>query len=281
MRKHTTLLTLLLALLLALTGCGGSAAEDAGATDGSADSSAVSSADPGPEEGVTSISSQPVEEEGPALTAADVYAMDAGTILTAEELDGLDTSELFFYEDISDQVFARMEGVSFGADCTTAREDLRYVRVLHTGFDGETHIGELVVNQAIAEDVVEIFQGLYGASYPIEKMLLIDEYGGDDELSMEDNNTSCFNFRAVSGTEHLSQHAYGLAIDVNPLYNPYITSSGYEPYNAGDYIDRTLDFDYKIDETDLCYQLFTQHGFTWGGSWSSVKDYQHFQLEAE
>ncbi|MCD7886433.1 MAG: M15 family metallopeptidase [Clostridiales bacterium] len=174
-----------------------------------------------------------------------------------------------------------MEGVSFGADCTTAREDLRYVRVLHTGFDGETHIGELVVNRAIAEDIVEIFQSLYEASYPIEKMLLVDEYGGDDELSMEDNNTSCFNFRAVSGTEHLSQHAYGLAIDVNPLYNPYITASGYEPYNAGDYIDRTLDTPYKIDESDLCYQLFTQHGFTWGGSWSSVKDYQHFQKPIE
>ncbi|MCD8145780.1 MAG: M15 family metallopeptidase [Clostridiales bacterium] len=275
--KHTAILALLLALLLALTACGGHAAEEAGSAESSA---AVSSADSGPEESDASVSSQPVEEE-PALTAADVYVMDAGTSLTAAQLDEVDTSELFFYEEISDLVFARMEGVSFGADCTTARSDLRYVRVLHTGFDGETHIGELVVNRAIAEDIVEIFQGLYEASYPIEKMLLIDEYGGDDELSMEDNNTSCFNFRAVSGTDHLSQHAYGLAIDVNPLYNPYITSSGYEPTNAGDYIDRTMDFDYKIDESDLCYQLFTQHGFTWGGSWNSVKDYQHFQKAAE
>lgn len=280
MRKHTTLFALLLALLLALTACGGGAAEETDSTAGSADSSAaVSSTDPGPETADASASA--AEEEEPALTAADVYAMDAGTVLTAEQLEGLDTNELFFYEEISDQVFARMEGVSFGADCTTAREDLRYVRVLHTGFDGETHIGELVVNRAIAEDIVEIFQSLYEASYPIEKMLLVDEYGGDDELSMEDNNTSCFNFRAVSGTEHLSQHAYGLAIDVNPLYNPYITASGYEPYNAGDYIDRTLDTPYKIDESDLCYQLFTQHGFTWGGSWSSVKDYQHFQKPIE
>ncbi|MCD7820811.1 MAG: M15 family metallopeptidase [Clostridiales bacterium] len=280
MRKHTTLFALLLALLLALTACGGGAAQETDVAAGSADSSAaVSSVDPGPETADASASA--AEEEEPALTADDVYAMDAGTVLTAEQLEGLDTNELFFYEEISDGVFARMEGVSFGADCTTAREDLRYVRVLHTGFDGETHIGELVVNRAIAEDIVEIFQSLYEASYPIEKMLLVDEYGGDDELSMEDNNTSCFNFRAVSGTEHLSQHAYGLAIDVNPLYNPYITSSGYEPYNAGDYIDRTLDFDYKIDESDLCYQLFTQRGFTWGGSWSSVKDYQHFQKAAE
>lgn len=279
MRKHTTLFALLLALLLALTACGGGAAQETDSTAGSADSSAVSSADPGPETADASASA--AEEEEPALTADDVYAMDAGTVLTAEQLEGLDTNELFFYEEISDGVFARMEGVSFGADCTTAREDLRYVRVLHTGFDGETHIGELVVNRAIAEDIVEIFQSLYEASYPIEKMLLVDEYGGDDELSMEDNNTSCFNFRAVSGTEHLSQHAYGLAIDVNPLYNPYITASGYEPYNAGDYIDRTLDTPYKIDESDLCYQLFTQRGFTWGGSWSSVKDYQHFQKAAE
>lgn len=238
--------------------------------------------------GAESTSAQTVEEEtgstsveeeetGSSLTVADVAEMDAGTILTEEQLDGLDLDELFYAEEISDQVFQRMDGVSFGEDCTTAREELRYVRVLHTGFDGETHIGELVVNQSIAQDIVEIFRALYDNAYPIEKMHLVDDYGGDDEASMEDNNTSCFNFRNVSGSSTLSRHALGLAVDVNPLYNPYVTDSGYEPANAGDYLDRTLEFPYKIDASDLCYQLFTEHGFSWGGWWTSVKDYQHFE----
>lgn len=263
--KQMITLTLLLCLILALPGCG----KDASDISTPSEPSASVAPDPEPTE----------EAPQPSLTVDDVNAMAAGTILSQEELSQLEVTELFFSSMISDEVFARMDGVSFGAGCTVPREELRYVRVLHTGFDGEAHIGELVVNQAIADATVDIFYGLYQASYPIEKMLLVDEYGGDDELSMEDNNTSCFNFRPVSGTSSLSRHAYGMAIDVNPLYNPYITSSGYQPTTAGDYVDRSADIPYKIDEDDLCYQLFTKYGFTWGGSWSSVKDYQHFEME--
>ena len=115
---------------------------------------------------------------------------------------------------------------------------------------------------------------------------MIDEYDGDDLASMEDNNTSCFNYRPVEGTSSLSKHALGLAIDINPFYNPYITynkdgSEKISPANASVYADRTASFPYKIDENDLCYQLFKEHGFTWGGHWNSCKDYQHFQKVVE
>ena len=113
---------------------------------------------------------------------------------------------------------------------------------------------------------------------------MIDEYDGDDLASMEDNNTSCFNYRVVDGTDSLSKHSLGCAIDINPLYNPYVvydykgTGETYiSPSEGKTYADRSLDFPYKIDENDLCYKLFKQHGFTWGGDWNSCKDYQHFQ----
>lgn len=212
------------------------------------------------------------------ITADDLAGRKAGSVVTRDELKEIgDTDALFYSEVISDETFARMNGVSFGEGCIVSREELRYVRVLHIGFDGKTHIGELVCHRAVADDFVSVFQRLYERSYPIEKMLLIDEYDGDDEKSMEDNNTSCFNFRPVPGSDHLSQHAYGRAIDINPLYNPYITSDGYTPVNAGDYTDRSKETPHKIDTDDLCFQLFDEHGFFWGGNWNTVKDYQHFQ----
>ena len=194
--------------------------------------------------------------------------------------------EQFFYrEELTDEVFARMDGVSYPKNAQIGREELSYLRVLHTGFDEKTYIGELVVNQKIADDVLEIMKELYENHYPIEKMHLIDEYGADDETSMSDNNTSAFNYRTIAGTDRLSKHGQGLAVDINPRYNPCVrTKNGIttvEPQNGSTYVDRNADFSYKITEGDLCLQLFSEHGFTWGGSWNSVKDYQHFEKAVE
>ncbi len=161
-------------------------------------------------------------------------------------------------------------------------EDLRYVHILHYDFDGNVAEGELICNAAIARDLVEIFYELYRSEYQLERVRLIDEYDGDAIASMEDNNTSCFNYRVVEGTSSLSKHAYGLAIDINPFYNPYVTYNGdgsekVSPAAAAFYADRSASFAYKIDEEDLCYKLFLDHGFIWGGNWNSSKDYQHFQ----
>ncbi len=191
----------------------------------------------------------------------------------------------FYYEPLSDNLRRYITGVSFPEDTddtVISYDDLTYVHIWHYDFNGEPAEGELICNKAIAQDLVEIFYELYRNEYQIEKVRLIDEYDGDDTASMEDNNTSCFNYRVVEGSSSLSKHAYGLAIDINPYYNPYITyendgTQTVAPVSAEVYADRSLSFPYKIDDTDLCYKLFTQHGFIWGGDWNSVKDYQHFQ----
>lgn len=184
---------------------------------------------------------------------------------------------------ISNTVFARMQGNSYKKDCPVPRASLRYLKVLHRNAEGKTQLGEIVCNASIADDLTAIFRKLYEAGYKIERITLIDNYDADDERSMSANNTSCFNFRKVSGTTHLSKHAKGLAIDINPLYNPYIrlNNGKVEPVTGKPYAtNRTAQRNTKvplIDKNDLCYRLFVQHGFLWGGNWRTVKDYQHFE----
>lgn len=132
------------------------------------------------------------------------------------------TATHFTTEPISEAVFKRMQGKSYKANCTIPRTELRYIRVLHYGFDGKVKSGELVCHQDIADDLIEIFQELYKAHYPIERIQLIDDYNADDEQSMLHNNTSCFNYRRVAGSKTLSYHSQGKAIDINPLYNPCV-----------------------------------------------------------
>lgn len=191
----------------------------------------------------------------------------------------------FYASDIPDKIWKNMQGKSYPKDCTVEKKDLSYVHVLYVDFGGRTCEGELIVNKIISQDIVEIFWELYQAQYPIEKIALIDEYDGDDELSMDDNNTSAFNYRMIEGTDIVSQHGKGLAIDINPFYNPQVKTAEdgvtVMPEDAVAYVDRTQDFQYKIDHDDLCYKLFTEHGFTWGGDWNTTKDYQHFEYDLE
>ncbi|MBQ9142268.1 MAG: M15 family metallopeptidase [Lachnospiraceae bacterium] len=194
----------------------------------------------------------------------------------------------FYYAPLTEEQKNYITGCSYPdteENLEITYDDLFYVHILHYNFEGEVTEGEIICNSAIAADLLEIFYELYLNEYQLEKVTLIENYGGDDELSMADNNTSCFNYRVVSGSKKLSQHAYGLAIDINPFYNPYVTypNGGVNIAPAGSeaYADRTASFPYKIDENDLCYKLFKEHGFTWGGDWNSSKDYQHFQKSIE
>ena len=188
----------------------------------------------------------------------------------------------FYVTEITDSIWKRIKGKSYKDNCTLSREDLRYIHVLHKDLNGGTHEGEMICNVYIAADVLEILKALYDADYPIEKIKLIDEYNADDEASMEDNNSSSFNFRTISYSTKISKHGLGMAVDINTLYNPYIKQvngqTHVEPANALPYTDRSKSFAYKIDENDLCYRLFTAHGFEWGGSWKNRKDYQHFEV---
>ncbi len=216
-------------------------------------------------------SADETDEEDDEVTNQGETKMTTTNVKDTENFYGIEFTE-------DSEIFARIKGKSYKDDCTIPVSDLRYLHVLHVGFDGQTHEGEIICNKSIAEDLLEIFEALYEAEYPIEKIKLVDEYNAEDEASMADNNSSCFNFRFISHTTKVSNHGAGLAIDINPLYNPYVkTVDGalsIEPANGAPYVDRTADFPYKIDETDLAYQLFTAHGFTWGGAWSSSKDYQ-------
>lgn len=187
----------------------------------------------------------------------------------------------FSISPITDEIKQRIWNLSYKPNADISLDCLSYLTVEHINFEGKRCTGELIVNSCIACDVIEIFKELLALSYPIEKMVLIDTYGADDNLSMADNNSSAFNYRYIDSTTTLSNHSKGLAIDINPLYNPYIkTVNGKErilPPDGADYVDRTLDNPYYIRKDDAIYKIFTSHGFTWGGDWTDSKDYQHFE----
>lgn len=206
----------------------------------------------------------------------------AGAVVSNKAIQSFGIDKCFGIDKIGDAVFARMKGKSFKEDSRIPLSDLRYIRALHIDINGNIHLGEMVCHRSIAHDLVEIFRELYKAHYPIERMLLIDEYQADDETSMRANNSSCFNYRYVKGSGKLSKHAQGLAVDINTLYNPYVKRRAngtliIQPSTAKKYVNRDACFPYKIMKGDLLYNLFIQHGFTWGGSWCSLKDYQHFE----
>lgn len=172
---------------------------------------------------------------------------------------------------IDDTTFARMKGKTYKDNCTVPLSELRHVKVLYKNKAKQTLKGEIVCNKHIADDVAEIFYELYKANYPIERIRLMDDYNADDETAMRNNNTSSFNFRFISHSTKVSKHGLGLAVDLNTLYNPFVlTVDGklhVEPATSLKYVDRSKNFDYKIDENDLAFKLFIQHGFEWGG-WS-------------
>jgi hypothetical protein len=225
------------------------------------------------------------EEAAEAIAQVPNYNLPATTIIKTKGLKKAEMNSYFYQTKISDELYKRIYKKSYKADCTIPCDELRYIKVLHYGFDHKTHVGELIVNAAISDTVLSIFKELYDAKYPIEKMKLIDDYDADDEKSMSDNNTSCFNYRVIDGTTRLSKHSLGTAIDINPLYNPYVRPGMGDrsvlPINGADYADRSLNCPYYIDKQDYCYKTFLKYGFIWGGSWTSTKDYQHFEISID
>lgn len=161
-------------------------------------------------------------------------------------------------------------------------DDLRLLKVWYHNFQGKALCGELICNVAIADDLAYIFTELYRIGYPIQSIDLIDKYEGSDMESMKANNTSCFCYRKMVGSNKLSRHALGMAIDINPLYNPYVKvlkdgTVHIEPESAAQWADRSLPCPYFIKPGDALVALFTSRGFEWGGDWHSLKDYQHFE----
>ncbi|MBO5448621.1 MAG: M15 family metallopeptidase [Ruminococcus sp.] len=177
---------------------------------------------------------------------------------------------------LPENIISFINGVTYRENPHITLEELSYLRVRHYDFSHRVAEGELIAARPLAEEMLDIFFCLYEQEYEIEKIRLCDHYGGDDERSMSDNNSSAFNYRTVADTDKLSLHALGRAVDINPLYNPYIVGEKVMPANALNYCDRELAFEHKIDKNDVCYRAFAAHGWLWGGDWKSEKDYQHF-----
>ena len=165
---------------------------------------------------------------------------------------------------------------SWRPDCPVRLSDLRLVTLTYWGFDHRAHTGHLIVNRDATAAIVVAMGKLFRAHFPIQRMQLVDAYGASDERSMAANNTSAFNGRRVPGSGVWSQHAYGRAIDINPLLNPMVTDAGVDPPSGARYADHSLHLPGMIHAGDVVVRAFAAVGWHWGGDWHSLKDYQHF-----
>lgn len=170
-----------------------------------------------------------------------------------------------------------MTGRSWRRGCPVPLHDLRYLRLRHLNFDREPRMGELVVHERSAGRIVRAFRSLYRKGYPIRRMRLVDHYGANDTRSMNHDNTSAFNCRWRAGSPGVwSQHAFGRAIDVNPVENPYVVGSHVSPKAGRRFVDRRNHRRGMIHKGDEAWRAFHRIGWEWGGQWRNVRDYQHF-----
>lgn len=176
---------------------------------------------------------------------------------------------------ISPALARRMTPTSWRPGCPVPLSRLRYLRVSHMGFDGRERTGELVVHERHALSVAIAFRLLWNAAFPVERMRLVDDHGGDDDASMAANNTSAFNCRRITGTSRWSQHAYGAAVDINPRQNPYVSGATVAPPDGRSYLDRGAVRPGMLVEGGAGVAAFDAVGWSWGGRWASSKDYQH------
>ncbi len=227
-----------------------------------------------------------IESEPEILTDLSQYA--PGDRISAKSLDMTALDRYFTKQDITkdDAIYQRINGKSYRENPNVSLSSLTYVRMPHYNFDGEVQLGEMILSKDIVDDAIWVFEELFRNQYQIKSMYLVDNYwtgDGDstDYASIDVDNTSCFNYRVATGSSKLSNHAYGKAIDLNPLENPYVTYQDgkavrWAHTNANAYIDRNAGLPHMITHDDLAYKLFTQKGFRWGGDWNNPKDFQHF-----
>jgi hypothetical protein len=192
-------------------------------------------------------------------------------------IDKPEFQEIFQYKSIPEEIKEKIVGCSWREGSPVKINSLKYLTITYYGFDDKAHLGELILNESVASEVVEIFKELYNIKYPIHKIKLIDDYGGSDELSMKDYNSSAFCYREIIDSKKISKHAYGLAIDINPVENPYVKGKEILPDIGKEFIDRANIRKGMITKEDPCYKAFKKRGWSWGGDWTSLKDYQHFE----
>ena len=268
------------------TGTSDSKASDRSGSSGASGTSGTdSTSDPDSASGNTSSDTGEI-----TVPVDDIFLPNVGDIIADSAFDHNDPGKYFAAREIvpGDPVYLRIYGRSYQENDYISLADLRYLRMVHYNFDGRIQVGEMIVNVQIADDVLFIFRELFQRGYQIRKMHLIDDYWtgegvSSDAASVTDDNTSCFCFRRAANTDTLSRHALGLAIDLNPLENPFLTfdedgNVNILPEEGTPYaFDRSPDIPHVITESDDAYILFSERGFNWGGHWSSPIDYQHFE----
>jgi D-alanyl-D-alanine carboxypeptidase len=251
--KRTLPLLLMLVAALTMTGCGPGG-------------HAPPAASPRP------APTGPASVGTPTAVAGDGTAVKAGSTLGAQAAPRFRGHIVAGREAVRSRV-----RYSWRRGCPVGPVELRLLRVDHWGLDGRVHRGELIVHRDHARRVLAVMGKLFKARYPIQRLRLVDAYRASDDRSMAANNTSAFNCRRVSGSSRWSEHAFGRAIDVNPLRNPYVTRGGRVSPPAGrPYADRTRRAAGMIHGGDTVVRTFAAAGWRWGGHWSGSKDYQHF-----
>ncbi len=222
------------------------------------------------------------EETGAEKRRVIETDVPSGKVLWADSESSSRSSQVFTLlsfegraQPLTDDVREHMMGTSWHEGCPVDLDDLVLLTVAHWTMDGRRKVGEMVVAERVAEDVLEVFEELYEQRFPIERMRRIAHYDGDDAASMSDNNSSAFNCRQVAGTKRWSEHSFGTAIDINPVQNPYVRGDRVEPEAGADYLDRS-DVRPGMLVPGPAVDAFKGMGWGWGGDWSSLKDYQHF-----
>lgn len=160
--------------------------------------------------------------------------------------------------------------------CPVTLDELRYITMTFWGFDDHAHLGEMIVNASVADEIVPVFERLYDARFPIEEMRVVDAPELDAPPTGDGNNTTAFVCRPTTLGDSWSEHAYGLAVDVNPFQNPYLRGDAVLPELASAYLDRARDLPGMIAEGDVVTEAFARIGWGWGGTWTSLKDWMHF-----
>lgn len=209
-----------------------------------------------------------------------VFLFTAGLVSAAQPrcVNGnITLSTDFVSRPLPENIIDLMRGKSYPEGTLVPLKDLRYITMKHVGFDGKTHDGEMVVHKDAACDAAAIFQELYLAQYPIEKIRLIDHYNANDHKSMADNNSSSFCWRLTTDGSKVSYHALGMAIDINPLQNPYIKGDVVDPVEGKEFLQRTPHRKGMIADGDAAVKAFKKRGWTWGADWAEYQDWQHFE----
>lgn len=216
----------------------------------------------------------PLDENGDPVALPTPPELSDRRFTTPDHLPApLDEAFHSTVEPIPADVLARSTWVE---GCPTALEDLSYLTVTFRGFDGLAHTGELIVAASVADDIVSVFETMFEAGFPVEEMRITPPEFLDADPTGDGNDTESFVCRPATGGSNWSQHAFGLAIDINPFHNPYLRGDVLIPELAGDYLARDRGLPGMIVEGDIVTDAFDAIGWGWGGRWNSLKDWQHF-----